>query len=135
MNIAHYSKSIAYVIAAALAFLVTATSDDIFTGAEGVNLGVIVLGAALVYVVPNLPAKFATYAKTGIAALVALGTTALSFWDGGISPTEWFQIGIAILASVGVWIVPNEPKVEVVNAVPAFPEDAYPTGDPEVATP
>lgn len=117
MNIAHYAKSLLYVGAAALAFLVTASSDDKFTGAEGVNLSVIIVGAGVIYVIPNLPQKFAQYAKTGAAALIALGTTALSFWDGGISTTEWFQIGIAILGSIGVYIVPNESKVPVVATV------------------
>jgi hypothetical protein len=117
MNIGHYAKSITYIVLAAVTFLVTALSDDAVTGEELVNLGVIVLGAIGVYLVPNFPEGVAKYWKTAITAATAALVAVLSFWSEGISTTEWLQIGIAALAAIGVYIVPNEPKVQKVDPV------------------
>lgn len=118
MNIGHYAKSITYVILAAVTFLVTATTDNAVSGEELVNLAVVVLGAVAVYLVPNFPDGVAKYWKTGITAATAALVAVLSFWTDGISATEWMQIGIAALAAIGVYIVPNEKPVAEVTPVP-----------------
>lgn len=117
MNISHYGKAITYIAIAAMAFLVTALSDNQITGEELLNLVIVVLGAIGVYAVPNFPANVAKYAKTGIAFLTAGVIAALSFWSGGITTAEWLQIIIAAFAAVGVYIVPNGPKEPVVQPV------------------
>lgn len=117
MNIGNYAKAIVYVALAAVTFLVTALADNSISTDELVNLAVIVVGAVGVYLVPNFPAKFAQYAKTGVTLLTAALVTTLSFLSDGISTTEWLQIGIAALAAIGVYIVPNTPtvKAEIVS--------------------
>ena len=110
MNIAHYGKSITYIALAAVAFLVTALSDNALSGEEILNLIIVVLGAIGVYAIPNIPENFAKYAKTGVAFLTAGVIAALSFWTGGIETTEWLQIVLAAFAAVGVYIVPNGPE-------------------------
>lgn len=124
MNIGHYAKSITYIALAAVTFLVTALTDDKLSGEELLNLGVIVVGAVAVYLVPNLPEKAARYGKTIATFVTAALVAALSFWTDGISATEWLQIGIAALAAIGVYIVPNEPKREVVVALPVSDAEA-----------
>lgn len=117
MNIGHYGKSITYIGLTAVAFLVTALSDNALSTEELINLGIAVLGAVLVYAVPNFPEGVAKYAKTGIAFAVAGATAALSFITGGISTTEWLQILLAAFAAIGVYIVPNEAPVAEVAPV------------------
>ena len=128
MNIGHYAKSITYVILAAITFLVTALTDNHLDGVELINLGIVLLGAVGVYLIPNFPETAAKYAKTGVTAATAALIAALSFFSDGISTTEWLQIGIATLAAIGVYIVPNEPVVAEVapvlqraEAVPTLP--------------
>lgn len=109
--IGHYGKAITYIALAAVTFLVTALSDNALSLEEKLNLGVVVLGAVGVYAVPNFPEGVAKYVKTAVAFLTAAIVSALSFLsDGVLSTTEWLQIGVAALAAIGVFIVPNEVK-------------------------
>lgn len=118
MNIGHYAKSIVYIALAAVTFLVTGLSDDVLSLEEGINLGIIIAGAVGVYLIPNFPETVAKYAKTAVTFAVAFGVALLSFLTDGVTTTEWLQIGIAALAAIGVYIVPNEPQVEVVETAP-----------------
>lgn len=106
-NIGNYSKSIMYIALAAATFLVTALSDDNLSQDELVNLGIVVVGAIGVYWAPNLSANVTKYFKTAVAFVTAALVSLLSFLSDGISTTEWLQIGIAALAAIGVFIVPN----------------------------
>lgn len=107
-GITAYSKAILYIGLAAATFLVTALSDNRVDVSELINLGIIIVGAIGVYLVPNLDAGWRKYAKA-VAAFVAAGLVALlSFIDGGVSIAEWLQVGIAALAGIGVTIVPNK---------------------------
>jgi len=127
MNIGHYAKSITYVVLAAVTFLVTALTDNKLDGQELINLGIVLAGAIGVYLIPNFPETPAKYLKTGVTAASAALIAMLSFFSDGISTTEWLQIGIATLAAIGVYIVPNEPKVaEVTPVAPVNESD----GDP-----
>ena len=53
--LAEYAKAIAAIIAAALAVLVTAVTDNVITPLEAVTIAVQVGAAIGVYLVPNLP--------------------------------------------------------------------------------
>lgn len=103
-----YAKSLLYVLLAVAGVLVTAMADDIVTTEELINLGVIGLGAVLVYAVPNFPSNVGAYAKTIIAFATAALVSLLSFLTDGVTGAEWLQIAIAAFAGIGVFIVPNE---------------------------
>jgi len=133
MNIGHYGKSITYIVLAAVTFLVTALSDDVLDLNEKINLGIVVVTAIGVYGIPNFPENVAKYLKTGVAFVSAALISALSFLSDGISTTEWLQIGIAALAAIGVFIIPNEPKVNIVVPVTEAKAEAL-TGEIPVTT-
>lgn len=103
-----YAKAITYIALAAVAFLITALSDDTLGLDEILNLVIVVLGAIAVYLVPNLPAGAGQYAKTIVAFLTAGLVALLAFLTGGVSITEWLQVILAAFAGIGVYIVPNE---------------------------
>ncbi|SDG21252.1 hypothetical protein [Microbacterium sp. 77mftsu3.1] len=109
--ITRYAKSIVYIALTAVMFLVTALSDDALSVEELLNLAVAVIGAVVVYLVPNFSTAVGKYAKTIATAATAGILLAISFLTDGISLVEWMQIGIASLAAIGVYIVPNETRV------------------------
>lgn len=106
--IKQYAKAIIYIALAAVAFLVTALTDNILSLEELLNLVVIVIGAIVVYLVPNLDAGPGAYAKTGAAFLTAGIVALISFLTDGVTVTEWLQVLVTAFAGVGVFIVPNE---------------------------
>jgi len=105
--IAVYAKSLVYVALALIGFAITAVADNVITTEELLNGLVVVLGAFVVYLIPNLPAGVAKYSK----AIVAFGTAGvvalLSFLSGGVTLAEWLQVIVAAAAGVGVIVVPN----------------------------
>lgn len=105
--LALYSKSIGYLVAAALTALIA--SDGQVTPTNVVNVALAVLGAAGVYLLPNLPDGARAYTKSLVAAAIA-GLTVLgsALITPGITTVEWLQIGVAILAALHVYIAPNE---------------------------
>lgn len=109
MNITQYAKAIMYIALAAVGFLITAVVDNQLTVSEVINLVIIVAGAVGVYLVPNLDAGIARYAKGGVAFLTAGLVALLSFLSGGVTLSEWLQVLVAAFAGIGVTIVPNEP--------------------------
>lgn len=103
-----YAKSVIYIALTAVTFLVTAAADNLLTIDEVLNLTVVVLGAVVVYLVPNLPSGVGAYAKTVAAFATAALVALLSFLTDGVTLTEWLQVILAAFAGVGVYIVPNE---------------------------
>lgn len=105
--LATYAKSLVYVVLAVIGFAITAVADNLITTEELLNGLVVVLGALVVYVIPNMPAGVAKYSK----AIVAFGTAAvvalLSFLSGGVTLSEWLQVIVAAFAGVGVLVIPN----------------------------
>lgn len=134
MNIGHYAKSLTYVALAAVTFLVTALADNDLDLNEKINLGIVVVTAIGVYWIPNFPENIAKYVKTGVSFVSAALISTLSFVSDGISTTEWLQIGIAALAAVGVFIIPNEPKVDIVVPVTTAEAEALTGETPVIAT-
>ncbi len=131
--ITKYAKSIVYIALTAVMFLITALSDDALSVEELLNLAVAVIGAVVVYAVPNFPSTVGRYAKTIATALTAGILLAISFLTDGISLTEWMQIGVASLAAIGVFIVPNVDGAAVKVSPAVFKQwnggDAYPARD------
>lgn len=108
MNVAAYSKAILAIVAAAVTALLAATTDGVVTISELVNVGVAIVTALGVYLIPNLPGQITGYAKA-IAAFAGAGLVALVsvLGDGAVTPDEWLQVALAALAGVGVTVVPN----------------------------
>ena len=85
----HYAKALVAILTAALAVLVTALDDSIITAVEGAHIGLAVLTAIGVYLVPNLPTGVGRYAK----ALVAVAGAGLQaavplLTDGDIATSD-----------------------------------------------
>ena len=104
----HYAKALVAILTAAHAVLVTALDDSIITAVEGAHIGLAVLTAIGVYLVPNLPTGVGRYAK----ALVAVAGAGLQaavplLTDGDIAASGWLVIALAVLGAMSVGIVPN----------------------------
>lgn len=108
-----YAKSLLYVLLAIAGVLVTALSDSVVTTDELVNIGIIGVGSVGVYVVPNAPEGVARFMKTAVAFLAAALVALASFLTDGITVAEWLQIAVAAFAGIGVYIIPNEPTVQL----------------------
>lgn len=104
-----YAKAIVYIALAAVGFLITALSDNIVTTDELLNLVVIVLGAVVVYLVPNLDTGIGAALKAVAAFATAAIVALLSFLTDGVTIAEWLQVLLAAFAGIGVYIVPNAP--------------------------
>lgn len=54
------------------------------------------------------------YAKTIVAALAAAAVALqVALTDSTVTQSEWVQIGVAALAAVGVFLIPNKPAEPV----------------------
>lgn len=96
-----WSQVIAGVLAGLLPFLV----DHHLDGVEITNTVLIALAGYAVYVVPNMTATVAKYAKLVVSALTAVGTLLVSlFADGSyaLDSGEVIQLVLAGLGAVGV---------------------------------
>lgn len=112
MNIGSYAKSILLVIAAGIGILTAALTDGAVSSVEYVNIGIAVVGAVAVYIIPNLSAGIGQYAKfivsgiaAALAALVVILGPSLGFESLGAS--DWLNVILAGLAAIGLYIVPN----------------------------
>lgn len=100
-----YGKTIAQVLATILAAVFAAgLGDGIISSTEWVNVAILGTGALAVFAAPNVPG--ARYTKTVLSALTAGLTVLASVIIGGVSVAEWYQIGAAVLAAVGVFVAP-----------------------------
>ena len=107
-----YAKAILAIITAALAALAAALTDGALSSAEAVTIGIAIVTAVGVYLVPNLDAGPARYAKAFVAAagagLAALATLlAEGLGLSQVTLSDWITVLLAILGAVGVGIVPN----------------------------
>lgn len=91
------------VLATVVQALIGAFSDGGVSGAEWILIGVAGTNAVIVVVVPNLSEGVGKYAK-GITASVMAALTLAStlFADGALSSQDWMQIGVAVLAALGI---------------------------------
>ena len=92
---------------AAVASLLTAfLSDGTITLHEWILLGGSFAVAVNMFVVPNLDAGIAKYAKAVVTVVIALFTVLLVVIPGGVTTAEWIQVGIAVLTAIGVPALP-----------------------------
>jgi hypothetical protein len=104
-----YAKAIVAILAAVVALLVSALTDDVVTLVEVLGIFTAGVTAIGVYLVPNLPSGVGRFAKaavavvgTGIQAAIPLAT------EGAITNSGWLLILLAVLGAVSVGIVPNQ---------------------------
>ncbi len=125
-------KALMQVLAAVLMALAPlVTGDHHLSASEWINLLLVGMGAATVYIAANLPTGPWQLTKTimsGIQAGAVVLVSALS--DGGLSSTEWFQCGIAVLS---VWAVYQVPPRGVVPTVGRHRVGAVDKPSPEAA--
>lgn len=106
-----YAKSFVAILAAVLAVVVTALTDNVVTLVETIGIGVALATAVGVYLVPNLDAGPGRYLKVIVAvvgtALQAAGPLVLN--DGTFPASGWLLVLLAALGAVSVGITPNAP--------------------------
>jgi 2-keto-3-deoxy-6-phosphogluconate aldolase len=101
-----YAKFIAIVLATVISGVTAALAgDSIVSPTEWVNIAILGVGALGVFAAPNVPG--AAFTKSILAVLAAVLTVLASAIIGGISTTEWLQIGLAALGALGVYAIPN----------------------------
>lgn len=97
------------VLATIVQALIPVLDDDVIDRMEWVIVAIAAVNAVMVVVIPNLPVGgLVNYLKSFTAAAMAaltLMTTLLV--DGTLSGTDWLNIGVAVLAALGIWAVPN----------------------------
>lgn len=100
-------KAIWQLIGAVLvAVLPLLTGDHHLATSEWVNILLVALGAATVYIAGNLPTGPWQLTKTIMSALQAGAVVLVSVLTEGVTATEWFQVGAAILTVWAVYQVP-----------------------------
>lgn len=109
-----YMKSVVAVVVAIFSAVQAALfNDQVISSTEWVNVAIAAVTAAAVFAAPNVPG--AAYTKAILAALGAVLTVLASVIVGGVSPSEWIQIFLAGLGTVGVVAVPNRPLNTIDN--------------------
>lgn len=106
-----YAKAYVAIITALVAGLYAGLTDGL-TLAEGLGVGVLVLNAVLVELVPLAPSGVGHYSKAIIAVLAAAAQAVIPLViDGGqISTSGWMLVLLAALGAVSVGITPNAPQ-------------------------
>lgn len=99
-----YGKALIALLIAGLTALASALTDDRITSPEGIQIAVQVATTAGVWLVPIVPQW--PWAKTGIAALLAVLNLAVTLIDGGISGAEWVNLALAGLGVLGIAAAP-----------------------------
>jgi uncharacterized membrane protein YfcA len=125
MSVSSVLKAVLYVLTAVGGGLAADLFDgDGMSGAEWVNLAVVGLTAAVVFLKGNTPTQ--PWAKA-VVAIVGAGVTVLaSAWtDQRIDPVEIQQIVFAVLAAVAVAFVAN-PTTTAAAAAAGKPGHAAP---------
>jgi hypothetical protein len=106
--ITRYTKAIVSILAAALVVLGAALTDNDVSTLELTNIGIAVVTAIGVYLVPNLPTGARRYAK-GVVAFVGAGLAAVvTVLAEGVTPSEWILVILAALGAIGVVVLPNQ---------------------------
>jgi hypothetical protein len=122
MRIGQYAKAIVLVLAAGLSIFVAASTDNVVSPVEYTNIGLGILTAIGVYLIPNLQSGVAKYAKTivafGGAAVTALAVVVANAADwNGVTQNDWLGVLLAGLAAIGLFIVPNTSAVPTVGSI------------------
>lgn len=103
----YWKAAIAVVIAVLSALQAAVLGDEVISSQEWVNVAIAGVTAAAVFSAPNVPG--ARYTKAILAGLGAVLVVLTSAIIGGVSASEWIQIGLAALGTVGVAVKSNSP--------------------------
>jgi len=103
-----YAKAIVAILTAVVTVLAAALTDNYVTHMELAGIGIALLTAVAVYLIPNLPAGIGRWAKA-IVAVIGTGLQALVplLSSGELSTSGWLMVLVAALGAVSVGIVPN----------------------------
>ena len=102
----NYQKLIAQLVATVLAGIVPALAgDNHISAAEWINVVILALGAVAVLGAGNLPEGVWAHTKAIVSAATAGAVLLQSSISGGVNPTEWLQIALAVLGALGVLAV------------------------------
>lgn len=103
-----HGKSIALILGALATVVTTALTDNMVEVDEQIAIGVALANAVLVYLVPNLTAGIAKYAK-GVVSVVLAVLTGLSGWMiNGMAPSDWWALLVAAATAAGVVLLPSQ---------------------------
>lgn len=105
-----YAKAWMVVLATALMALQSALVGGV-DSVELVQIGLAVLGAFTVAVVPNASEGAQKYLKTIVAVSFAVLNVLVTAIVGGLDANELLNLALAALAAVGVLAVPNKQEV------------------------
>jgi hypothetical protein len=113
-----YAKALMAVVATVVSAVVAALTGDGFIGnVEWINIAIAGVAALAVFAAPNVPGARIT--KFVIAFLMAVLTLAVNLIADGITLSEWLQLLVVGLGSVGVYAIPNGRTID-----PAPPQAA-----------
>jgi hypothetical protein len=120
-----YLPSLGMVLATVLGALYVAVGDNRLTLTEALTLAVSLCGAITTYIVPRLETvQWLKIAVSGVTAALVFAIAALA--DGSISMADWVQVGIQLLAGLGIVAMTNQ-HVPVTETIPAPTAPATPT--------
>lgn len=94
-------------VAAAIVMAVVASmqGDNSVSSVEWVNVAIVGIGAAGVFAAPNI--RGAKYTKFILSALAAISAVLASALTNGLQLVEIWQMAVAALGAVGVYVIPN----------------------------
>lgn len=117
-SLAGYTKAIVAIIAAVLVVLGAALTDQAVTQIELVQIGIAFVTAVGVYLVPNLTAGPARYAKSAVGFAGAGLAVLVTVLADGVTYSEWITVVLAGLGAVGVTVLPNATRVRILPVDP-----------------
>jgi len=115
-----YGKSLVAVLAAALTVAYGALSgDQHIDPEEGVQIAIAAATAVGVFLVPLVPQY--RWAKTGVAAVLAVLQVLTTVILGGLDSNEWIAVVLAALTVLGVGVAPAVSGNGVASKDPQVP--------------
>lgn len=105
-----YAKALMAVLATIVSAVIAALTGDNHIGdVEWINIAIAGAAALSVFAAPNVPGARIT--KFVLAFFMAVLTLAVNLIADGITLSEWLQLLVAGLGSVGVYAIPNRPSL------------------------
>lgn len=101
-----YMKSVFAALGAVLVVAASALTDNHVNADEAVAIGIAVVNAVTTYIIPNLSAGSAEFAKTVTAGLLAVLTGLTGWLVDGMSGADWINLVIAFGTAAGIFLAP-----------------------------
>lgn len=114
-----YAKSLLALVMTVLTAVVPLVGHGHLTRVEWMQLAISATAAFGVWAAANLPSW--TWAKSAVAGVLAALNVLVTFvgaGGGSLTAVEWVNLGLAVLAAIGVHAVPNQAPA-VASAPPA----------------